>query len=98
MFQSLEVEIWVEICRDHPSDAATPRQDLFHVYQGSTNCCACGHRLTNGLSIPCDKDRVATTLVGLYGTMLVQAMRLRESRLKSADQINFLETRLVKSE
>lgn len=65
--------------------------DLFHVYQGNTNCCACGHRLPNGLTIACDKHRVATTLVGLYGTMLVQAMRLRESRLKSADQINFLE-------
>jgi len=65
--------------------------DLFHVYQGNTNCCACGHRLPNGLSIACDKHRVATTLVGLYGTMLVQAMRLRESKLKSADQINFLE-------
>eukprot|EP00434_Breviolum_minutum_P012572 symbB.v1.2.011077.t1/scaffold738.1/size167167/11 len=60
--------------------------DLFQVYQGNANCCARNHRSADGHHLECDKHRVATTLVGLYGMMLVEAMRLRGSSLYNEDR------------
>eukprot|EP00434_Breviolum_minutum_P012571 symbB.v1.2.011076.t1/scaffold738.1/size167167/10 len=60
--------------------------DLFQVYQGNANCCARNHRSADGHHLECDKHRVATTLVGLYGMMLVQGKRLRGSSLCNEDE------------
>ena len=70
-------------------------EDLFQVYQGNANCCARNHRSADGHHLECDKHRVATTLVGLYGMMLVEAMRLRGSSLYNEDRQkqSFLEPR-----
>ena len=61
-------------------------EDLFQVYQGNANCCARNHRSADGHHLECDKHRVATTLVGLYGMMLVQGKRLRGSSLYNEDR------------
>ena len=58
--------------------------DLLQVYTGELDCCARKHRTLTGEEVPCDKHRVVQALTGLYGTMLVQLLRLRNQRKKSS--------------
>ena len=52
--------------------------DLLDVYGGSLDCCKRGHKTASGEETICDKARVVETLTGLYGTMVVQLLRLRK--------------------
>ena len=53
--------------------------ELLHVYEGRLDCCKRGHRTASGEEVPCDKHRVVDTLTGLYGTMVVQLLKMRKA-------------------
>ena len=51
--------------------------DLLDVYSGELGCCVRQHQTATGEHVLCDKSRVVQALTGLYGSMLVQLLRLR---------------------
>jgi len=51
--------------------------DLLDVYSGELDCCVRQHKTATGEHVLCDKFRVVHALTGLYGSMLVQMLRLR---------------------
>ena len=63
--------------------------DLLHVYGGELDCCARNHKTLTGEDVSCDKHRVVQALSGLYGTMMVQMLRIRRQN-KSGNHLRRL--------
>jgi hypothetical protein len=67
--QTLQEAMGEEDRPDHSNDAEIVASSLV-VYSGEATCCMLGHRDAKGNKIPCDRDRLKDTMLGLYAMMI----------------------------